>query len=63
MRHSPLQTAFCFADDHAKSLIGERGELRHANLTVAFSLLGMEPDVVVQQRLEAPEIPIVHTRI
>jgi hypothetical protein len=64
-RYAPLsgQTAFCFPDDHAKSLVGERGELRYANLTVEFSLLGMEPDVVTQQRLEAPEVPIVHTRI
>ena len=64
-RYAPLsgQTAFCFPDDHAKSLVGERGELRYASLTVTVSLLGMEPDVVVQQRLEAPEIPIVHTRI
>ena len=64
-RYAPLsgQTAFCFPDDHAKSLIGERGELRYANLTVEFSLLGTEPDVVAGQRLEAPEIPIIHTRI
>ena len=64
-RYAPLsgQTAFCFPDDHAKSLIGERGELRYASLTVEFSLLGMEPDVVAEQRLEAPEIPVVHTRI
>ena len=64
-RFAPLsgQTAFCFPDDHAKSLIGERGELRYANVTVEFSLLGMEPDVVARQRLEAPEIPVVHTRI
>jgi hypothetical protein len=64
-RYAPLsgQTAFCFPDDHAKSLVGERGELRYANLTVEFSLLGMEPNVVAQQRLEAPGIPVVHTRI
>ena len=64
-RYAPLsgQTAFCFLDDHAKSLVGERGELRYSSLTVEFSLLGMEPNVVVQQRLEAPEIPVVHTRI
>jgi hypothetical protein len=64
-RYAPLsgQTTFCFPDDHAKSLVGERGELRYSSLTIEFSLLGMEPDVVVEQRLEAPGIPIVHTRI
>jgi hypothetical protein len=74
-RYAPLntQTAYCFPDDHAKSLVGERGELRygHAPRTkpisyftevVEFSLLGMESSRVVAQSLEAPEAPIVHTR-
>ena len=32
-RYSPLswQTAYCFPDDHYKSLIGERGELRYGH--------------------------------
>lgn len=77
-RYSPLswQTAFCFPDDPHKSLVGERGELRYGhpgagggkgNLyfpeVVEFSLLGMEPNYVSQQRLEAPGIPIISTRI
>jgi hypothetical protein len=75
-RYAPLsfQTAYCYPDDHYKSLIGERGELRygHPGLTggigyfpqvVEFSLEGMEDNVVGGQRLEAPGVPIVHTRL
>ncbi len=75
-RYSPLswQTAYCFPDDHHKSLIGERGELRYghpgqgASITyfpevVEFSLAGMEVDQVGWQRLESPRVPIVHTRL
>jgi hypothetical protein len=73
-RYSPLnvQTAYCFPDDHSKSLVGERGELRygHAPRTalsyftevVEFGLLGMESNRLVAQSLEAPETPIVRTR-
>jgi hypothetical protein len=75
-RYSPLswQTAYCFPDDHYKSLIGERGELRCGHPgqgagiayfpeVVEFSLLGMEANEVRGQRLEEPGIPIIHTRI
>lgn len=74
-RYSPhnRQAAFCFPLDPYKSLVGERGELRcgfdkgwgiHSfSEIVEFSLLGCEPDVVAGQYLEAPAIPIVHTRI
>ncbi len=75
-RYTPLawQTAYGFPDDHQKSLIGELGELRYGNPgrgspndyfpeVVEFSLLGMEADKVASQQLEAPGIPIVHTRI
>ena len=75
-RYSPLswQTAYCFPDDHHKSLIGEQGELRcsHPGLgggivyfpeVVEFSLLGMEANEVRVQQLEAPGVPIIHTRI
>ena len=75
-RYSPLswQTAYCFPDDHLKSVIGERGELRYghsdqvgenANFpeVVRFSLEGMEADQVGWQRLEAPGVPIIHTRL
>ena len=70
-RYAPLsgQTAFCFPDDPCKSLVGERGELRYGfargrfETVVAFSVTGVEPDVVGRQELESPAVPIVHTRI
>ena len=76
-RYSPLsyQTAYCYPDDHFKSLIGQRGELRygHPGATgggityfpevVEFSFEGMEDNQVGGQRLEAPGIPIIHTRL
>jgi hypothetical protein len=76
-RYSPLawQTAYCFPDDHHKSLVGQRGELRCGHPghdgkglhwfseVVGFSVLGMESDKVHDQRLESPGVPIVHTRI
>lgn len=71
-RYAPLswQTAFCFPDDPHKSLVGEQSDLRYGferehgfTHVVEFSARGMEPDTVGDQRLEAPGVPIVHTRI
>ena len=70
-RYAPFsgQTAFCFPDDPAKSLVGDRGELRYGyangrfETVVAFSFSGVEPDVVARQELESPAVPIMHTRI
>jgi hypothetical protein len=75
-RYSPLswQTAYCFPDDHYKSLIGEHDDLRYGHPgqgvgskyfpeVVEFSLLGMEANEVRGQQLEAPGAPIIHTRI
>ncbi len=70
-RYAPLsgQTAFCFPDDPAKSLVGERGELRYGfardrfETVAGFSLSGVEPDGIARQELESPTVPIVHTRI
>ena len=75
-RYSPLswQTAYCYPDDPHKSLIGEHGELRYGHPgqgggiayfpeVVEFSLLGMETNQVGWQRLEAPGVPIIHTRL
>jgi len=75
-RYSPLswQTAYCFPDDHYKSLIGEHGELRYGHPgqgagisyfpeVVEFSLLGMEANGMGGQQLEAPGVPIIHSRI
>lgn len=73
-RYAPAQwqTAICFPDDPHKSLVGERGELRlsgkplqwpHAPHPeqVEFTCLGMEADVVREQRVEGPGVPIIHT--
>ncbi|HPA18483.1 MAG TPA: hypothetical protein PLU30_12105 [Verrucomicrobiae bacterium] len=75
-RFSPAQwqTAICFPDDPHKSLVGERGELRLSGKPlqwpyaphpeqVEFTCLGMEADVVCEQKIEGPAIPIIHTRI
>jgi hypothetical protein len=75
-RYSPLswQTAYCYPDDHYKSLIGQRGELRYGHPgqgggiayfpeVVEFSFEGMEDNQVGGQGLEAPGVPIVHTRL
>ena len=75
-RYAPVrqQMTTCFPDDPHKSLVGENGELRLGHpgmggnidafrMIAEFSLLGMEPDVVRIQKVEAPGIPIVHTRI
>jgi len=69
------QATYCFPDDPFKSMIGDRGELRYGlpnraatvpqppPVTVEFSAQGVDPDNVMLQRLEAPGIPIFHTRI
>jgi hypothetical protein len=75
-RFGPLssQLAYCFPDDHHKSLIGEHGDLRYGHPgrgrgidyfpeVVEFTLEGMEANHVRWQRLEAPGVPVVHTRI
>jgi hypothetical protein len=72
-RHAPVvrQTAFCFPDDHLKSLIHQNGRLvygydryEHIDyfpLKVGFALLGMEEARPVKQTLESPSVPIVQT--
>jgi hypothetical protein len=75
-RYTPLssQLTYCFPDDHDKSLIGEHGDLRYGHPgrgrgidyfpeVVEFSLEGMEANHVRWQQVEAPGVPIVHTRI
>jgi len=68
------QTAICFPDDHSKTLVGESGEFKFDypkdspsiftfTKTVGFSLAGMKAGKVVEQKLESPSIPIIHTRI
>jgi hypothetical protein len=76
-RYSPgdWQSTFCFPADPYKGLIGRSGELRYGHPgnstqgpdyfreTVHFRLSGMNSPRVVSQSLEAPELPIIHTRI
>lgn len=76
-RYSPgdWQSTFCFPADPYKGLIGRSGELRYGHPgnstegadyfreTVHFRLSGMSSPRVVSQSLEAPELPIIHTRI
>jgi hypothetical protein len=74
-RYSPKswQATFCFPDDPNKSLVGEKGDLRygydrHSRINyfpnvVQFSLAGMDREPETEQRLEAPGVPIVHTRV
>ncbi|MGH9617964.1 MAG: hypothetical protein ACRD28_14585 [Acidobacteriaceae bacterium] len=72
-RYSPVlrQTAFCFPDDHSKSLIHQNGRLvygydRDAGidyfpLKIGFSLGGMQAATVVAQTIESPSVPILRT--
>ncbi len=76
-RYAPVQyqTAFCFPDDHYKSLINERGNLLYDfpadqsasidqfGTVLEFTLDGMDRDTVKRQWMEAPSVPIVHTLI
>jgi hypothetical protein len=76
-RYSPLswQAVYSFPNDHLKSLVGSRGELLCGNPglleywnqyfpeVVEFSVLGMESNRLMGQRLERPGVPIVHTQI
>jgi len=76
-RYAPAQyqTAFCFPDDHHKSLVNERGSLLYDfpdnqfasidqfGTVVEFTIGGMDRDTVRRQWLESPSIPIVHTQI
>ncbi len=76
-RYAPLQyqTAFCFPDDHHKSLVNERGCLLYDfpadqfasidqfGTVIEFTLGGMDRDTVRRQWIESPSVPIVHTLI
>jgi hypothetical protein len=76
-RYAPAdyQSTICFPDDPAKTLIGKWGDLRYDfprdqfaainqfGTIVEFTLSGMARDTWAGQTMEAPGIPIVHTRI
>jgi hypothetical protein len=76
-RYAPAdyQSTLCFPDDSAKTLVGKWGELRYDfphdqfaainqfGTIVEFTLSGMARDTWAGQSMEAPGVPIVHTRI
>jgi hypothetical protein len=69
-RYAPLEWQSCisFTDyDSHKTLVGENGAFRYGhpetNEIVQLTVMGMEPDQLVRQWLEAPGVPIVHTRL
>src|SRR5580692_4008878 len=69
-----FQSTICLPDDPAKTVVGKDGGLRydfpHANFAainqfgtiVEFTLGGMGRDVWNGQTMEAPGVPIIHTR-
>lgn len=76
-RYAPadFQSTICFPDDAEKTVLGKRGDLRYDfpsspfagidqfGTIVEFSLAGMGRDAWREQRMEAPGVPIVHTRL
>jgi hypothetical protein len=74
-RYAPAlrQTAFCFPDDHYKSLIHQNGDLAYGfdmekdvsffPLKFRFSMYGMQKATAIDQTLESPSIPIVLTTL
>ncbi|MGI8906239.1 MAG: hypothetical protein ACR2IE_07095 [Candidatus Sumerlaeaceae bacterium] len=62
-RYAPRhwRTAICFPDDSNKTLVGDKGDLQYAAVTVEFALAGMEPQNRTRQSLEAPQIPVLTT--
>ncbi len=74
-RYSPAfrQTAYCFPDDPHKSVMNEKGTLLYGYdrdkqidyfpLIINFALGGMQPATFVEQTIESPSVPIVHTTL
>ena len=76
-RFSPrdFQSTICFPDDPAKTVVGKWGDLRYDfpsiegncpaygqfGTIVKFSLAGAQEDSWLEQTMEAPGIPILHT--
>lgn len=70
-----FQSIICFPDDPAKTLVGKHGDLRYDfpkdqfaaigqfGTIVEFSLAGMNRDVWIEQKMEMPQVPIIHTVI
>ncbi|MGD0267722.1 MAG: hypothetical protein ABSB14_01555 [Candidatus Sulfotelmatobacter sp.] len=76
-RYAPRnqQSTICFPDDPRKTVVGQAGDLRYRyskslsagmenfGMVIEFSLAGFQDDKVLQQWIESPVIPIVHTLI
>lgn len=70
-----FQSTICFPDDPAKTVVGKYGDFRcdfpadqfaainQFGTIVEFTLAGMRRDTWVEQKMEAPGIPILHTVI
>ncbi|MGC2620230.1 MAG: hypothetical protein WA414_14390 [Acidobacteriaceae bacterium] len=70
-----FQSTICFPDDPDKTVIGKRGDLRYDfpadafasidqfGTILEFTVAGMGKDTFLEQTMEAPSIPIVHTRL
>jgi hypothetical protein len=76
-RYAPadFQSTICFPDDQDKSVIGKRGDLRYDfpadifasigqfGTIVEFAAAGMGLDTWLEQTMEEPGVPIVHTHL
>lgn len=76
-RYAPtdFQSTICFPDDPNKTVISKRGEFRYDfpadifaspaqfGTIVEFTLAGMGQDAWIDQQMESPATPIVHTRL
>ena len=72
---SDFQSTICFPDDPNKTVLGKCGDLRYDfpadifaaidefRTVVEFSVAGMGQDKWLEQRMESPGVPIVHTRL
>ena len=70
-----FQSTICFPDDPAKTVVGKHGDFRYDfpadqfaainqfGTIVEFTLAGMLRDTWVEQKMEAPGIPILYTVI
>ncbi len=70
-----FQSTICFPDDSDKTVLGKRGDLRYEfpadifagidqfGTILEFTLAGMGRDEWREQRMEAPGVPIVYTRL
>ncbi|HTB98461.1 MAG TPA: hypothetical protein VK716_15735 [Terracidiphilus sp.] len=70
-----FQSTICFPDDPSKTVVGKHGDFRYDfpadqfaainqfGTIVEFTLAGMQRDTWVEQTMEAPGIPILHTVI